>query len=68
MIGSLGIIRIAVPDDPTKPGIWLTDSTGRNAVRLALTTGQRTDSGGGQDPLSLNGLVMPEIEVMLPPK
>jgi len=36
MIGSLGIIRVAVPDDPTKPGIWLTDSTGRNAVRLAL--------------------------------
>jgi hypothetical protein len=32
------------------------------------TTGQRTDSGGGQDPLSLNGLVMLEIEVMLPPK
>jgi hypothetical protein len=36
MIGGLGIIRIAVPADPTKPGIWLTDSTGRNAVRLAL--------------------------------
>jgi hypothetical protein len=36
MIGGLGIIRVAVPDDPAKPGIWLTDSTFRNAVRLAL--------------------------------
>jgi len=36
MIGSLGVIRVAVPADPTKPGIWLTDSTLRNAVRLAL--------------------------------
>ena len=36
MIASLGIVRITLPDDPAKPGIWLTDSTGRNAVRLAL--------------------------------
>jgi len=36
MVGSLAIIRVAVPADPTKPGIWLTDSTHRNAVRLAL--------------------------------
>jgi hypothetical protein len=36
MIGSLGIVRVAVPDDPTKLGTWLTDSTFRNAVRLAL--------------------------------
>jgi hypothetical protein len=36
MITSLGIVRMAVPADPAKPGLWLTDSTGRNAVRLAL--------------------------------
>jgi hypothetical protein len=36
MVGSLAIIRVAVPADPAKPGIWLTDSTHRNAVRLAL--------------------------------
>jgi len=36
MIASLSIIRVAVPDDPTKPGFWLTDSIGRNAVKLAV--------------------------------
>ena len=36
MIASLGIVRVTLPDDPAKPGIWLTDSTGREAVRLAL--------------------------------
>ena len=36
MIASLGIVRVTLPDDPAKPGIWLTDSAGRNAVRLAL--------------------------------
>jgi hypothetical protein len=36
MIASLGIIRLAVPADPTKPGIWFTDPAGRNAIRLAL--------------------------------
>jgi len=36
MIGSLGIVRVAVPDDPTKLGVWLSDSSFRNAVRLAL--------------------------------
>ena len=37
----------------------------RAAVLPADTTVQRTDSGGGQDPVSLNSLVMPEIEIML---
>jgi len=36
MIASLGIVRVTLPDDPAKPGIWLTDSSGREAVRLAL--------------------------------
>jgi hypothetical protein len=36
MILSLGIVRVAVPEDPTKLGIWLTDSTLRSAVRLSL--------------------------------
>ena len=36
MIASLGIIRVTLPDDLASPGIWLTDSNGRNAVRLAL--------------------------------
>jgi len=36
MIASLAIVRVTLPDDPAKPGIWLTDSAGRNAVRLAL--------------------------------
>jgi hypothetical protein len=36
MIASLGIIRLAVPADPAKPGIWFADPTGRSAIRLAL--------------------------------
>ena len=36
MIASLGIVRVTLPDDPAKPGIWLTDPAGRDAVRLAL--------------------------------
>ena len=36
MIASLGIVRVTLPDNPASPGIWLTHSNGRNAVRLAL--------------------------------
>lgn len=36
MIASLVIIRLLVPGDPAKPGIWLTDPAHRKAVRLAL--------------------------------
>jgi hypothetical protein len=36
MIVSLGIIRVILPNDLDSPGIWLTDSNGRNAVSLAL--------------------------------
>jgi hypothetical protein len=36
MIASLGIVRMTLPDNPASPGIWLTHSNGRNAVRLAL--------------------------------
>jgi len=36
MIASLGIIRLLVPADPARPGIWVTDPAHRNAVRLAL--------------------------------
>jgi hypothetical protein len=36
MIASLGIVQVTLPDDPAKPAIWLTDSSGREAVRLAL--------------------------------
>jgi hypothetical protein len=36
MIASVGIIRIAVPADPTKPGIWLTDPSNRHLVIFAL--------------------------------
>jgi hypothetical protein len=36
MIGSVGIIRVAVPADPTKLGIWLTDHSRRNAVVFGL--------------------------------
>ena len=36
MIASLGIIRLLVPADPTKPGIWVTDPTHERAVRFAL--------------------------------
>jgi hypothetical protein len=34
MIGGFGMIQLAVPENPTKPGFWLTDSAGRNTVRL----------------------------------
>jgi hypothetical protein len=36
MIASLGIVRVTLPNDLASPGIWLTDSNRRNAVRLAL--------------------------------
>jgi hypothetical protein len=36
MIVSLGILRVAVPADLTRPGIWLSDPGHRNAVSLAL--------------------------------
>ena len=36
MIASLGIVRVTLPDNPSSPGIWLTHSNARNAVRLAL--------------------------------
>jgi len=36
MVASLGIVRVTLPDDLASPGIWLTDSNGRKAVRLAL--------------------------------
>jgi len=36
LIVGLVLIRLAVPDDPTEPGSWLSDSTRRNAVSLAL--------------------------------
>jgi hypothetical protein len=36
MIASLGIVRITLPDDPVRPGMWLADSAGRNAITLAL--------------------------------
>ncbi len=36
MIVSLGIVRVTLPDNPASPGIWLTNSNARNAVRLAL--------------------------------
>ena len=36
MIVSLCIVRVTLPDDLASPGIWLTDSNGRNAVRLAV--------------------------------
>src|SRR5260370_4397701 len=35
-IVGLGLVRYAVPADPSLPGIWLTEPTHRNAVRLAL--------------------------------
>jgi hypothetical protein len=35
-IVSLVLIRLAIPADPKAPGIWLTDETLRNGVRLAL--------------------------------
>jgi len=36
MIASLGIVRVTLPDNPASPVIWLTNSNGRNAVRIAL--------------------------------
>src|SRR5258708_11519317 len=35
-IVGLGLVRYAVPADPSLPGIWLTEPTHRNAVRFAL--------------------------------
>ena len=35
-IVGLGLVRYAVPGDPSLPGIWLTEPIHRNAVRLAL--------------------------------
>jgi hypothetical protein len=36
LIVSLGLVRLAVPADPTEPGGWLTDPGRRNAVRVSL--------------------------------
>ena len=33
---SLVLIRLAVPADPTEPGVWLADPAFRNWVRIAL--------------------------------
>lgn len=33
---SLGLIRVAVPADPTDPGVWMADAGVRGGVRLAL--------------------------------
>jgi hypothetical protein len=35
-IVSLVLIRLAVPADPTEPGVWLADPSFRNWVRIAL--------------------------------
>jgi hypothetical protein len=35
-IVGIGLLRYAVPADPSLPGIWLTEPTHRDAVRLAL--------------------------------
>src|SRR5271169_803247 len=35
-IASLVIARLAIPADPTEPGVWLTDPTLRSWVRFAL--------------------------------
>ena len=35
-IVGLGLVRYAVPADPTLPGTWLTEPDRRKAVRLAL--------------------------------
>ena len=35
-MGSLVLIRLAVPADPTEPGLWLADPSFRNSVRIAL--------------------------------
>jgi hypothetical protein len=36
MIVGLGLVRYAMPADPSLPGIWLTEPNRRNAVRFAL--------------------------------
>ena len=36
LIVSLGLVRLAVPADPTEPGGWLTDPDRRNAIGVAL--------------------------------
>jgi hypothetical protein len=36
MIASMAMVRVTLPDDLASPGIWLTDSNGRKAVRLAM--------------------------------
>jgi hypothetical protein len=35
-VASLVLIRLAVPADPTEPGVWLTDPGARSWVRIAL--------------------------------
>ena len=35
-VTSLVLVRLAVPADPKDPGVWLTDPTYRNWVRIAL--------------------------------
>jgi hypothetical protein len=35
-VASLVLVRLAVPADPTDPGVWLRDVTSRNGVRLAF--------------------------------
>lgn len=36
LIAGLVVIRLAIPADPDKPGIWLANPAHRNGVRLAL--------------------------------
>lgn len=36
LIASLGLIRLAAPDDPNESAVWLTDSDRRNSIRVAL--------------------------------
>src|SRR5579872_5621231 len=36
MAAGLCIIRLAIPDEPARPGAWVTNSASRNAVRFAL--------------------------------
>jgi hypothetical protein len=35
-IVGIGLVRYAIPADPSRPGIWLTEPDRRNAVRFAL--------------------------------
>ena len=35
-IVGLGLVRYAVPADPSRPGSWLTEPDRRDAIRLAL--------------------------------